>query len=61
MFVRRVGWVSLAAVVILVEGHVLPVVVHGIPGLVVLVSVVLGNMLVRVLVMWEAVVCVFWL
>ena len=58
---RRVGWVSLAAVVILVEGHVLPVVVHGIPGLVVLVSVVLGNMLVRVLVMWEAVVCVFWL
>ena len=61
MVVRRGGWVSLVAVVILVEGHVLPVVVHGIPGLVVLVSVVLGNMLVQVLVMAAAVVYVFWL
>ena len=51
---RRVGWVSLAAVVILVEGHVLPVEVHGIPGSVVLVLVVvfavLGSKLVKVLV-----------
>ena len=44
-----------------VVGHVPSVVVHGIPGLVVLVSVVLGNMLVQVLVMAAAVVYVFWL
>ena len=35
--VRRGGWVSLVAVVILIEGQVLPVEVHGILGLVVLV------------------------
>ena len=49
----------LVAVVFSVVGHVPPVVVHGIPGLVVLVSVVLGNMLVQVWVMAVAVVCVF--
>ena len=37
--VRRGGWVSLVAVVILVEGQGLPVEVHGILGLVVLVLV----------------------
>ena len=52
---------SLVAVVFSVVGHVPSVVVHGIPGLVVLVSVVLGNMLVQVLVMAAAVVYVFWL
>ena len=45
-----------------VVGHVPSVVVvHGIPGLVVLVSVVLGNMLMQVLVMAAVVVYVFWL
>ena len=52
---------SPVAVVFSVVGLVPSVVVHGIPGLVVLVSVVLGNMLMQVLVMAAVVVYVFWL
>ena len=51
----------LVAVVFSVVGHVPSAVVHGIPGLEVLVSVVLGNRLVQALVMVAAVVYVFWL
>ena len=53
----------LVAVVVSTVGHVpsVVVVVHGIPGLEVLVSVVLGNRLVQALVMVAAVVYVFWL
>ena len=52
---RRGGWVSLVAVVLLVEGQVLPVEVRGIMGLVVLVLPV------KDLVVMEEVVSLAWL
>ena len=54
---------SLVAVVILIEGQVLPVEVHGIRGLVVLVLpfALLASRLVKVLVVWEGVVSLAWL